>query len=114
MGPSYSEDAAHQSAIDTDRGAINGGSALTTDEGDGVADLPWIDQPAKQRGGAVLGDEALFGIIERQAGKNVLQECLDALGARGARSTVFTVTRVFLVSSASEREMLNCIVLVAL
>src|SRR4029079_2966229 len=56
-----SEDAAHQSAIDADRGAIDGGSALATDECDGVADLLRIDQPAKQRGGAVLGDEALFG-----------------------------------------------------
>jgi hypothetical protein len=38
-----SEHAAHQPAIDADRGAIDGRGAFAANESDRVADLPWID-----------------------------------------------------------------------
>jgi hypothetical protein len=104
----------HDAAIGSEHGAIDGARQRARKENDGLRDFHRVLEALQQRGWAHRSKEIVLNrfLIFTLGGGDAFDEIDDALGRRRPGATVFTVTSVPFVSSASPRETASCAVFV--
>ncbi len=75
------QNAAHQSAIDAECGAIDTRGNRTADVSNKVGDLLWIKQAFNQRSWTVFAHETPIGFLGGELRKKILHQLRHSLGA---------------------------------